>query len=100
MRNCSQSSEAQRRINYTDDRDSEAFKGILGDAQSRADLTVCRKECIGRVQKRVGARLRNLKKTPKSFGEKGKRFYPRGTRRKRPMGRDFEGLLHGPGSAN
>ena len=38
---------------------------------------MCRKECIGHVQKRVGTQLRNLKKTAKDFREKEKLTYAR-----------------------
>lgn len=46
---------------YIGDGDSKTYKGIVDD-KPYDDLIVAKKECIGHVQKRVGARLRNLKK--------------------------------------
>jgi len=57
-------------VNYIGDGDSKTFKGIV-DAQPYEDITICKKECIDHVQKRMGTRLRNLKKT-KNLGGKGK----------------------------
>ncbi|KYM94754.1 hypothetical protein ALC62_14605 [Cyphomyrmex costatus] len=56
---------------YIGDGDSKTFKGII-DAQPYADITVSKKECIDHVQKRMGTRLRDLKKKTKGLGEKGK----------------------------
>ena len=36
------------------------------------DIIVVKKECIGHVQKRVGTRLRKLKKSVKGLGGKGR----------------------------
>jgi len=56
---------------YIGDGDSKTFKGIM-DANPYEGLIVKKKECIAHVQKRMGTRLRNLKKTTKSLGGKGK----------------------------
>lgn len=56
---------------YIGDGDSKTFKGIT-DAKPYEDLTVVKKECIDHVQKRMGTRLRNLKKKTKSLGGRGK----------------------------
>ncbi|GBM48563.1 hypothetical protein AVEN_184581-1 [Araneus ventricosus] len=62
----------KRELQYTEyygDSDSKAFlkvKDIYGED------TVTKLECIGHVQKRVGSRLRKLKKKTKGFGGKGK----------------------------
>ncbi|GBN39792.1 hypothetical protein AVEN_217722-1 [Araneus ventricosus] len=61
----------KRELQYTEyygDGDSKAFlkvKDIYGED------TVTKLECIGHVQKRVGSRLRKLKKKPKDSVEKG-----------------------------
>lgn len=57
--------------NYVGDGDSKTFKGIT-DARPYEDLVVRKKECIDHVQKRMGTRLRNLKRTVKNIGGKGK----------------------------
>jgi len=57
--------------NYIGDGDSKTFKGIV-DAKPYEDFTVLKKECIDHVQKRMGTRLRNLKKQVKGLGGKGK----------------------------
>ncbi|GFV53845.1 uncharacterized protein TNCV_4208961 [Trichonephila clavipes] len=65
-------SEANRSLRYTSyygDGDSKAFnnvKDIYGYD------SVVKYECIGHVQKRVGSRLRKLKKCTKGLGGKGK----------------------------
>lgn len=56
---------------YIGDGDSKTFKGIT-DAKPYEDLTVLKKECIDHVQKRMGTRLRNLKKKTKGLGGRGK----------------------------
>jgi len=58
-------------VNYIGDGDSKTFMGIL-DAKSYADVTVCKKEYIDHVRKRMGSRLRNLKKNMKNLNGKGK----------------------------
>lgn len=57
--------------NYIGDGDSKTFKGIL-ESHPYSDFEVCKKECIDHVQKRMGTRLRNLKKKQKGLGGKGK----------------------------
>ncbi|KYN50510.1 hypothetical protein ALC57_00149 [Trachymyrmex cornetzi] len=57
--------------NYIGDGDSKTFKGIL-DVQPYENLLVTKRECIDHVQKRMGTRLRKLKKTVKGLGGKGK----------------------------
>lgn len=56
---------------YIGDGDSKTFKGII-DSEPYEDLVVQKKECISHVQKRMGTRLRNLKKSSKNLGGKGK----------------------------
>lgn len=56
---------------YIGDGDSKTFKGIL-DAKPYDDIDVQKKECIDHVQKRMGTRLRNIKKQTKGLGGKGK----------------------------
>ncbi|XP_012232335.2 uncharacterized protein [Linepithema humile] len=56
---------------YIGDGDSKTFKGIL-DSKPYDDLNVCKKECIDHVQKRMGTRLRNLKKNIRGLGGRGK----------------------------
>lgn len=46
---------------YVGDGDSKTFKGIM-DAQPYDSVIVTKKECVDHVQKRMGTRLRNLKK--------------------------------------
>lgn len=58
-------------INYIGDGDSKTFKGIL-DVQPYENTTVQKKECIDHVQKRMGTRLHNLKKSKKGLDGKGK----------------------------
>ena len=58
-------------INYIGDGDSKTFKGLL-DANPYESVQVQKKECIDHVQKRMGTRLRNLKKKVKGLGGKGK----------------------------
>ena len=56
-----------RMLCYTDyygDRDSKRFVSVQN---IYAPKVVSKKECIGHVQKRVGTRLRKLKKTEKGF---------------------------------
>jgi hypothetical protein len=57
--------------NYIGDGDSKTFKGIL-DAKPYENFEVSKKECIDHVQKRMGTRLRNLRKKTKNLGGKGK----------------------------
>jgi len=53
--------------NYIGDGDSKTFKGIV-DSQPYENFTVLKKECIDHVQKRMGTRLRNLKKKNVGLG--------------------------------
>ncbi|EFN69934.1 hypothetical protein EAG_00287, partial [Camponotus floridanus] len=48
-------------VNYIGDGDSKTYKGIV-DANPYGNVSVAKKECIGHVQKRIGTRLRNVKK--------------------------------------
>ena len=59
-------------LRYTEffgDGDSKGFPTI---EKIYDDVTVVKRECIGHVQKRVGTRLRRLKKSVKGLGGKGK----------------------------
>jgi len=58
-------------LKYIGDGDSKTYKGIV-DAKPYEDVVVEKKECIGHVQKRMGTRLRNLKKNTKGLGGRGK----------------------------
>ncbi|KAL1512702.1 hypothetical protein ABEB36_002249 [Hypothenemus hampei] len=55
---------------YIGDGDSKTFKGILDVNPYGGDLLVEKKECVGHVQKRMGSRLRKVKKE-KGLGGKG-----------------------------
>lgn len=57
--------------NYIGDGDSKTFKGIV-DSKPYENVDVKKKECIDHVQKRMGTRLRNLKKGTKGLGGRGK----------------------------
>jgi len=57
-------------VTYVGDGDSKTFKGIL-NAEPYKDLLVTKKECVGHVEKRMGTRLRNVKKNNKGMGGKG-----------------------------
>ncbi|EFN64887.1 hypothetical protein EAG_02546, partial [Camponotus floridanus] len=57
--------------NYIGDGDSKTFKGIV-ESQPYDNFEIKKKECIDHVQKRMGNRLRNLKKQVKGLGGKGK----------------------------
>ncbi|EFN60639.1 hypothetical protein EAG_00548, partial [Camponotus floridanus] len=56
---------------YIEDGDSKTFKSIQ-DTKPYGNFAVTKKECIGHVQKRLGTRLRNLKKEVKNLGGRGK----------------------------
>ncbi|GBO18345.1 hypothetical protein AVEN_27748-1 [Araneus ventricosus] len=65
-------SEVTRNLQYTQyygDGDSKAYDAVK-DIYS--ENTVTKLECIGHVKKRVGSRLRKLKKSRKGLGGKGK----------------------------
>ncbi|XP_071579129.1 uncharacterized protein [Temnothorax nylanderi] len=57
--------------NYIGDGDSKTFKAILDLNPYGDDFPVSKNECIGHVEKRIGSRLRNIKKE-KKLGGKGK----------------------------
>ncbi|XP_018305872.1 uncharacterized protein [Mycetomoellerius zeteki] len=56
---------------YIGDGDSKTYTGVV-NSHPYGDIEVIKKECIGHVQKRMGSRLRNLVKTSKQLGGKGK----------------------------
>lgn len=56
---------------YIGDGDSKTFKGILNAEPYGEDVVVVKKECVGHVEKRMGTRLRNAKKSNKGIGGKG-----------------------------
>ncbi|XP_025154263.1 uncharacterized protein LOC112588450 [Harpegnathos saltator] len=45
---------------YIGDGDSKTFTGILQKVDNGNDFEIFKKECVGHVQKRMGARLRNI----------------------------------------
>lgn len=51
--------------------DSKTFKWLLNEKPYGDELLVNKKECIAHVQKRMGSRLRNAKKSHKGIGGKG-----------------------------
>nr|XP_036677854.1 uncharacterized protein LOC108005992 isoform X2 [Drosophila suzukii] len=55
---------------YIGDGDTKTFKA-LADMNPYDDCPVAKKECVGHVQKRMGSRLRKLKKDTKGLGGKG-----------------------------
>ena len=58
-----------RYVNFYGDGDGKSFASIKDIYEG---ITVRKLECVGHVQKRVGTRLRNLKKKVKGLGGKGK----------------------------
>ncbi|XP_076545772.1 uncharacterized protein LOC143305567 [Osmia lignaria lignaria] len=56
---------------YIGDGDAKTFKGIIDIDPYHGDPVVIKKECVGHVQKRMGARLRKIKKDNKGIGGKG-----------------------------
>lgn len=58
-----------RYINYIGDGDTKTFKALLTENPYGSDFEVKKKECIGHVEKRMGSRLRNIKKTKKLGGK-------------------------------
>ncbi|XP_071653036.1 uncharacterized protein [Temnothorax longispinosus] len=56
---------------YVGDGDCKTFKGICESHPYGDDFIIIKKECVGHVQKRMGARLRKLRKD-KRLGGKGK----------------------------
>lgn len=57
---------------YIGDGDSKTFKTILDEKPYGEGFQVIKKECVGHIQKRMGTRLRNVKKNTKGLGGKGK----------------------------
>lgn len=57
--------------NYIGDGDSKTYSAIK-NADPYENLVVKKKECIGHVQKRMGTRLRNVKKAKNGLGGRGK----------------------------
>ncbi|XP_077258532.1 uncharacterized protein LOC143895352 isoform X2 [Temnothorax americanus] len=55
---------------YIGDGDTKTFRALL-ECDPYSDLTIQKKECIGHVQKRMGTRLRDVKKKNKGIGGKG-----------------------------
>lgn len=56
--------------NYIGDGDTKTFNALL-DLDPYDDITVQKKECVGHVQKRMGSRLRAVKKGTRGLGGKG-----------------------------
>ncbi|KAG8227031.1 hypothetical protein J437_LFUL006651 [Ladona fulva] len=56
---------------YVGNGDAKTFKAILDRQPYGEDFMVIKSECVGHVEKRMGSRLRNIKKTAK-LGGKGK----------------------------
>lgn len=59
-----------RYTNYIGDGDTKTFKSITDAKPYGDDITVKKSECVGHVEKRMGSRLRNLKKTAKLGGKR------------------------------
>ncbi|XP_025074101.1 uncharacterized protein LOC105427310 [Pogonomyrmex barbatus] len=57
--------------NYIGDEDSKTFKSLINENPYEDKLLVKKKECIAHVQKRMGSRLRNAKKSHKGIDGKG-----------------------------
>lgn len=57
--------------NYIGDGDSKTFTAIVDLNLYGDELTVVKNECIDHVQKKIGTRLRNIRKA-KKLDEKGK----------------------------
>ena len=60
-----------RYVKYIGDGDSKTFKDILDADPYGEEVLVSKKECVGHVDKRMGTRLRNAKKSKKGIGGKG-----------------------------
>lgn len=56
-----------RYAKYIGDGDTKTFKALLEDKPYGDDLIVKKKECVGHVEKRMGSRLRNVKKNQKTW---------------------------------
>lgn len=61
-----------RYVNYIGDGDSKTFKGVIESKPYSEKVTINKKECIGHIQKRMGARLRKCKKDNKGIGGRNK----------------------------
>lgn len=48
--------------NYIGDSDSKTYKGIIDKAPYGETVIINKKECVGHVQKKMGTRLRDIKK--------------------------------------
>ncbi|XP_076673163.1 uncharacterized protein LOC143371637 [Andrena cerasifolii] len=55
--------------NYIGDGDTKTFKALLEENPYGDDFILKKKECVGHVEKRMGSRLRNIKKTKKLGGK-------------------------------
>ncbi|GFU14070.1 uncharacterized protein TNCV_2536211 [Trichonephila clavipes] len=62
----------KRDLQYTEYYGDGDSKGFLQVKDIYGDNSVTKLECIGHIQKRVGSRLRKLKKNTKGLGGKGK----------------------------
>ncbi|GFV34504.1 uncharacterized protein TNCV_2028741 [Trichonephila clavipes] len=62
----------KRDLQYTEYYGDGDSKGFLQVKDIYGANSVTKLECIGHIQKRVGSRLRKLKKNPKGLGGKGK----------------------------
>ncbi|XP_028046899.2 uncharacterized protein LOC114254550 [Monomorium pharaonis] len=60
-----------RYLNYIGDGDSKTFKAILDLNPYGDEFPVVKSECVNHIEKRLGTRLRNVKKE-KKFDDKGK----------------------------
>lgn len=60
-----------RYVNYIGDGDSKTFQGILNLNPYGDECPVIKSECIGHIEKRMGTRLRNVRKD-KKLGGRGK----------------------------
>ena len=60
-----------RYVKYLGDGDSKSFPAIQNTYD---DIEVEKLECVGHVQKRVGSRLRNLKKRKQRFRREWKAY--------------------------
>ncbi|XP_011641370.1 uncharacterized protein LOC105429853 [Pogonomyrmex barbatus] len=58
-------------LSYNGDSNSKTFKSIV-ESQSYGEHIITKKEYVGYLQKRIGARLCKIKKDTKGLGEKGK----------------------------
>lgn len=59
-------------LSYIGDSDSQTYKGIVDSQPYGNDILITKKECVGHITKRMGARLRKVKKDTKGLGGRGK----------------------------